>query len=290
MKPRSAITPVVLCADDYALSPGVSEAIRRLIARGRLSATSCMVTTSEWPVEAVALRPFAGCADIGLHLTLTDQAPLTPMPRLAPTGRLPSVGSLIVTALRGRLNPAEIEAEVAGQVESFTTAFGVPPAFIDGHQHIQQLPVIRTAVLRQLARLPGAYVRCGVEPAGSIVRRGIATAKSLLIAGLGLALRREARRAGIPANTRFRGIYDFSGRDPYAALFERFVSAPGQRTLIMCHPGFADPVLAQRDSVTGQRETEFAFLDGPQLPDILARQGVRLARFAALPGANPPTA
>ena len=32
-----------LCADDYGLSPGVNRAIRELIGRGRLNATSVMV-------------------------------------------------------------------------------------------------------------------------------------------------------------------------------------------------------------------------------------------------------
>ena len=32
-----------LCADDYGIAPGVSAAIRDLVARGRLNATSAMV-------------------------------------------------------------------------------------------------------------------------------------------------------------------------------------------------------------------------------------------------------
>ena len=34
-----------LCADDYGISPGVNRAIRDLIERGRLNATSVMVVT-----------------------------------------------------------------------------------------------------------------------------------------------------------------------------------------------------------------------------------------------------
>lgn len=285
------MTPIVLCADDYGLAPGVSRAIRTLIEQGRLTATSCMVTVPEWPAEAVALRPLADRADIGLHLTLTDQAPLGPMPCLAPAGRLPGIGALMLTALRGGLAipavAAEIRAEVTRQVAAFTAAFGAPPAFIDGHQHVQQLPVIRTAVLAQLARLPGTYVRCCWEPGTAIVRRGIAPAKALLISGLGYRLRGLARRAGIPANDGFRGIYDFSGRRPYGTLFERFVSHPGPHTLVMCHPGIADAVLMARDPVTRQRDAEFAFLAGPDMPAVLDHHGIRLARFASPPAAGP---
>ena len=34
---------IILCADDYGIAPGVNDAIRDLVARGRLNATSVMV-------------------------------------------------------------------------------------------------------------------------------------------------------------------------------------------------------------------------------------------------------
>ena len=39
---------IVLCADDYGLSLGVSRGIRELLEMGRLSATSCMVVFPEF--------------------------------------------------------------------------------------------------------------------------------------------------------------------------------------------------------------------------------------------------
>ncbi len=62
-----------LVADDYGISPAVSAAIRDLIARGRLSATSVMTSTPSFsPSEAAALLDVAGSrAAIGLHVTLT---------------------------------------------------------------------------------------------------------------------------------------------------------------------------------------------------------------------------
>src|SRR5262245_10068587 len=81
-------TPIVLCADDYAVAPGVSRAICALIEQGRLSATSCMTVSPHWPEHARWLRPLGDRADIGLHLTLTDHAPIGAM-RLAADGRLP---------------------------------------------------------------------------------------------------------------------------------------------------------------------------------------------------------
>src|SRR5580704_19408936 len=74
-RPRRHIT---LCADDYGISPAVSGAIRDLIAKRRINATSVMVRAPTFShAEAAALREAAGDhAAIGLHLTLT--APFRP--------------------------------------------------------------------------------------------------------------------------------------------------------------------------------------------------------------------
>src|SRR6185312_12462903 len=70
-----------LCADDYGISPAVNSAIRELVVRGRLNATSVMVAAPAFHrSEAVSLDMLnAGAARvaIGLHLTLT--APFRPL-------------------------------------------------------------------------------------------------------------------------------------------------------------------------------------------------------------------
>src|SRR3954471_14378749 len=70
-----------LCADDYGLTEGVNRAIRDLISRGRLNATSVMVVGAAiGRAEVAALQETAAtsprCA-IGLHATLT--APFRPL-------------------------------------------------------------------------------------------------------------------------------------------------------------------------------------------------------------------
>src|SRR5690606_13195439 len=141
---------LVVCADDYALTPGVSRAIRELIAGGRISATSVMTVCPYWREEGPALAAVAGGADIGLHLTLTDQAPLGAMPELAPSGYLPPIEVVVRASLLGRLPVAEIEAEIERQLEAFVAVWGRPPSHIDGHHHVHQLPGVRRALLRVL--------------------------------------------------------------------------------------------------------------------------------------------
>src|SRR5271170_421094 len=70
---------IVICADDYGISPAVNAAIRDLIVRERINATSVIVAAPSFSrAEAQALLAAAGSrAAIGLHVTLT--APFRPL-------------------------------------------------------------------------------------------------------------------------------------------------------------------------------------------------------------------
>lgn len=275
-------TRLIVCADDYALTPGVSRAIRELIAAGRISATSVMTACPLWPDEAPALAAVSGNADIGLHLTLTDQAPLGAMPKLAPQGRLPPIGKVVRASLLGQLPIVEIEAEIARQLERFVEVWRRPPAHVDGHHHVHQLPGIRGALLRILERkgFRTPYLRSCHEPLSRIMARGITPAKALLISSLGAGFVRAASAHGLAVNEGFSGIYDLSAEDQgLEDLFARFIRHLGPRPLMMCHPGYSDAALAGLDTMTGQRDLERAFFAGPEWPRMLESARVVVAPF-----------
>lgn len=272
---------ITLCADDYGLAPGVSDAILALIAMGRLQATGCMTGSPYWPDAAPHLRMLDGKADMGVHLTLTDQTPLDAMPDLAPAGKLPSLPTLLKRALTRRLDRAEIAAELERQIDSFEDHFGRAPDFLDGHHHVHQLPVIGEVVLELWRhRLNGrGWIRSCVEPFPAIARRGIDPLRASIISALGLGFRRRLQAMGVPHNTSFRGVYDFSGRVPFDQLFRRFTDAPGPCALMMVHPGKVDAALVAADSLTHQREVEFAFLASDSCALSLADRRIGLRRL-----------
>ena len=279
---KSDSARLILCADDYAIAPGVSRAVRRLIEAGRLTATSCMTISPFWGSEASALRPLAGRADIGLHLTLTNLRPLGPMPSTCPEGRLPAIRDLTIAAWCRRLDLGEIAAELDRQVDAFESAFGAPPVFLDGHQHVHQLPGIRDVVLdiweRHLADRP-AWLRVTDEPLPAILQRRVERTQAVIVSLLGRGLGRRARARCIPVNDGFSGVQDFSGRIPYERLFEKFLEAPHGRYLVMCHPGEVDDALRAADDITGAREEELRFFESDAFPRLVARHGLALSRF-----------
>src|SRR6516164_2376059 len=161
-------TSIWLCADDYGISPAVNRAIRDLIGRGRLNATSAMVVgPAIGREEANALKAAAACSPrcaIGLHVTLTAPfRPLTMHFRPIDGGMFLSFPKLFRAGLMGRLDPELFRTELLVQVASFGDLFGRAPDFVDGHQHVQLFPGVRDAFLAAVKQAaPKAWGRqCG---------------------------------------------------------------------------------------------------------------------------------
>ena len=273
-----------ITADDYGIAPGVSAGIRELLDAGRLSGTSAMTTFDLWPMEGVRLRPFTKTSMLGVHLTLTDHAPLGPMPKLAPQGRFPSFGGLARAAWMGALDADEIEAELRRQIDAFQSVVGRAPDYLDGHHHVQQLPVVRDAVLKLMReRMPAhAWVRTCVESMGPILSRRVGVSRAIAFAQVGRWLDAAARAADVGTNDGFTGLYDVSPDVPYGERFERFVRRVGEGTALLVHPGWRDDVLRARDTLTAARENELRFLAGKEMPGMLTYANARVATRADL--------
>jgi len=255
---------IVLCADDYGLSPGISRGIRELLATARLSATSCMTIYPEFAADGPKLRPYLDSADIGLHFTLTD------------TDR-----SLAAVAAGTFLRPpklADIIREVERQAELFEEIVGAPPAYIDGHQHIHLFPVIRDAVV-EVAKKLGAYVRVTTESLDLALARRPAAAEAAWLSLMSRTLARLAQRNGVPTNNGFRGPRNFREKTEYRDLFCAMIAGVGDGCIVMCHPGHSDAMLAERDNVLQARDEELRYFASDDFPRDLANANLTLGRL-----------
>jgi predicted glycoside hydrolase/deacetylase ChbG (UPF0249 family) len=259
-----------LCADDYGISPGVNAAIRELIARKRINATSIMVAAPHFGSDEAAaldtLNSGEKRAALGLHVTLTG--PFKPISE----GFTPLRDGRFLSR---RLQLELLAIEIASQVRTFIDAFGRPPDFLDGHQHVHLFPQVRDAFLKVVAEgAPEAWVRqCGrARP-----MRRLHDRKALTLDILSVAFRRKARELGIAFNPAFAGTYSFNAKAKFPKLFPRFLSGLPDGGLVMCHPGFVDTELKALDSLTTLREHEFAFFSSEAFPKALAEHGVALA-------------
>ncbi len=268
-----------LCADDYGISRSVDNAIRDLLERGRINATSVMVVApacDESEVTALKILKQNGQAAAGLHLTLTAPfQPLTSDFKPLHDGAFLPLATLLRNAMFRRLDGDSIARETAAQIEAFHARFGALPDFIDGHQHVQLFPQIRDAVLDTAVRLaPDAWFRqCGrIAP----LSKRLADRKGLLLDILSAGFRRAAARRGVRVNPAFAGTYDFNDSADVAQLFPAFFKGLPADSVVMCHPGVVDDELRRLDPLTTLREKEYAYLAGPEFPAVLAKAAVTL--------------
>jgi hypothetical protein len=267
-----------LIADDYGISPAVSAAIRDLAARGRLSGTSVMVAAPSFDraqaEPLAALTAGATRLAIGLHVTLT--APFRPLTGdFAPTrgGAFPRLAPLMGRAFLGRLDQAKLAAEIAAQFKAFQTAFGRPPDFVDGHQHVQLLPIVRDAFL---AAVREAAPRAWVRQCGSVTS-ALSDPKGLLLDRLSRRFRARAETLGIGTNPAFAGTYTFDNTAQFGTLFPGFLENLPDRGVIMCHPGEVDDELRRLDPLTHLRAREYAYLAGDEFAALLRSREVSLS-------------
>jgi predicted glycoside hydrolase/deacetylase ChbG (UPF0249 family) len=275
---ETTLRRIWLCADDYGMTPAVDAAIRDLIGRGRLNATSVMVASHNFSQDQAAALAVAAAARaaIGLHVTLT--APFRPLSSgFAPLrdGAFPPLPAMAGRALIRSLVPALLDAEIAAQFSAFRTAFGHAPDFVDGHQHIHVFPQIRTAVLRAIKQnAPRAWLRqCG-RPAAA--HKSFADPKGLILDALSAKLRRLAAQCGVRTNPAFAGTYAFRAEADYAKLFPGFLDALPDGGVVMCHPGKVDAELRRLDPLTDLREREYAYFLGESFPQLLSACGYAL--------------
>lgn len=238
---------ITICADDFGYNASVSQGILNLIQAKRISATSCLVTMPNWPQAAkkIKLTPI----HLGLHFNLTEGPLLT----LKQSFSLPQ---LILKSYFRILNPAAIQTELKAQINEFIKYIGRPPDFIDGHQHIHQLPVIRYVLVNFYLHIfiqKKPYIRIS---SNGFIRDALTSPKAFIIGSLGAHfLKKLLQKNHIPHNSSFAGIYGLKQKN-YEACFKKFIKLLNNEGLLMCHPGLPE----KGDHLADTRFKEYNFL------------------------------
>jgi chitin disaccharide deacetylase len=255
-----AVTRLIIHADDFGLTPGVTRGILEAHAAGVVTSTSVMVGTPGWPDAIDRLRAHPSL-DVGLHFNLLVGHP----------GTLPA---LVARALTGRIDVDAVRAECAAQLAELQ-ATGARVTHIDSHRHTHALPGVWDAV-QSVAAAEGLHVRIPSEP-WRTARTPRLAAQLHRAAVSASAWRPSARRS---APIRFTGL-TLNGADDFEAGILRTLDGLGPGvTELMVHPGHVDPPLAAVDSYTWQRERELAALLAPTVANRLARGDIALTSFA----------
>ncbi len=258
VREQGRATVICLCVDDFGLHPGVNDAALRLAGMGRVHAIGSLVGAPAWKGGAHGLRRLdAEGLDVGLHLDLTEY-PLLP-------GSSKPLRSLIAASFTHQLNRQALRAEIQAQLNTFEAAIGHGPAFVDGHQHVHQFPVVRAELLAELDHRYGKH-----PPWIRSTRRAprASAFKAASIEWLGArGLSALARKLGMQQNRRLLGVYDFQGGpERYRTLLRTWLGAAGDADLLMCHPGIR---VNHSDSLNAARDSEYQVLSSPHFDELL---------------------
>ena len=261
---------LIVTADDFGIGLATSRGIVRAHTHGPVTATSLMTVTGDHARRSVPLLADCPDLDVGLHLVLTrcGERPLLARASSGLVGRdgeFLSLGQLWIRGLTRQLDRRGIADEIAAQTEQFHKLMGRPPAYVDGHHHAHQLPVVRDALLDVVGhRLLPPVTRTTIEPPRVRLRVGPMRAKRAVANHLG---RNAARAFGIRwlwSNDYFVGMIAPGDLDR-ASPWRRFLAnLPRSGVVEWCvHPGELDDTLAGRDGYVQQRPVELAKLTDP---------------------------
>jgi len=258
---------IILCADDYGLLPEIDQGILDLLAQQRLTAVSCLVTSEHWLNASQKLTSFQNLVNIGLHLNLTEG-------NLLILDQSFSLKNLIIKAALRILPFKSIYDEISAQYTQFCNTMGRQPDFIDGHQHIHHLPIIREALLQFIEdyRLNAMYIR-NSKSRQFFGKFGFKKALITYSGGRKFASLLKAHK--IAHNSSFAGCYDFKTKLPYQQLFLTFLEDSEDQGLIMCHPGLE----SKRDGLAKSRKKEYNYFISQQFLCDLDQCQVQLTKI-----------
>jgi len=251
---------LIVNADDFGYTPGVTRGIVRAYEGGIVTSTTLMTNAMDTDGAARAARS-APRLDVGVHLVVTYGRPLT-APEKVPSlvtgeGTFPRVTDLLRS---GRPKAEEALVEYRAQYERAKALLGRAPSHLDTHHWVHDLPPLEDAVLA-LAKETGAAVRAhdGRQ-------------------------RSRFRDAGIRTTDRFVREFQHPGAIHLEALLdilERLAAESGTGEL-MCHPAEVDDALLQGSSYARDRGTELETLTDPAVRDAVRRLGIELITYAQL--------
>ena len=282
---------LIINADDYGLSRGITDGILLTHQKGILTSTSLMVNqpATDYAISRAAEVPELG---IGIHLNLTQGMPVLPNDQVRTLvdndGYFYSCGRLANKLLRLQVSAQEIEAEFRAQIQLMKSN-GMMPTHADSHHRIHMYPSAARAFHNAIvsegirrARAPRkqywpANGRWGGPHIGPLYRR--LAAKSYLEFLQSVVFRDlQLPDAGVTFHPSYSG--------KLAALPTAWQSTlehlPGGSYEMWCHPGFLENGFSRTDSIAEQREVEIGILTDKKLRELARRREIQLISFRQL--------
>ncbi len=290
---------LIINADDFGLTAGVNRAIAESHQRGIVTSTTLMANSRAFDDATEIARGEDGKTfSVGCHVVLMDGEPLLP-PDKVPTlleprnGASPrfreSLNDFVVASFRHKLNPDEIEAEAAAQLDRLQQA-GIQPSHFDTHKHAHMFPAVlrpllRAAKSRGVGAVRNPFGQVWPLPLASLLRTRQVWkrfAQLNVLRNFASSFRREVQAHGLRTIDGSLGVLATGVLDMklFAAVVDNIPEGTWE---FVCHPGYSDAELDQVNTRLRQsREQELSLLTSPEARELLQRRGIELISYHQL--------
>ena len=279
---RTVSARVIVTADDFGLSPKVDAGILEAFQRGVVRSTALLVNFPDVKDSIARLRQ-APELEVGIHLNLTAGPPVLPseqVPSLVKAdGNFHDFTTFFARVIQRRISWDDVCREWEAQIER-GVGLGYQFSFLTSHQHVHMLPEAARIVGKLAQKYGVGAARLSRFRLGDMLR-------PLRLKGLALDLfvpsvRKTFQKQALFCND---SIFEIPPGKPDAALLRLcgIVKCLGEGVHeLVCHPGYVDSMLRDRDSYVAERPTELAVLTDAKLSAFLQSDGVELTTFRAL--------
>ena len=276
---------LIINADDFGRHELINLAVEKAFQNGCLRSTTIMAGGEFFDdaVEVVKRNPNLG---VGIHFTLANGYPVLP-PEKIPT---------LVTAegffhenyieflklyVKGEINRAEIQAELAAQLEKVNRA-GLKLTHFDSHQHLHHFPgiigialkIAKTANIPAMRAADTKIFDGSIESFGQIIGR-------LGLGSLSKFAAHSAHTKNILTPEHFSGIV--AGESVTEKFLTKLIKNLDEGTTeVMLHPGTDNEVLKKYCEWEHDFEAELNAVTSPKILKLLEKENIAAVNFSAL--------
>jgi len=147
-----------IVADDFGISFERNKGIIETLEKGIVTHISLMANCDKSSTDAVELFKKGGYNNniIGLHLNLTEGLSLYAKTKLY--GKMGIYDLFLNKEVKER-DTNRIKREIIAQIDWFIDKLGFTPSFLNGHQHVQTIPIIADILIKILKQYKIGYIR-----------------------------------------------------------------------------------------------------------------------------------
>ena len=274
---------VIVNADDFGFSPGVTDGILRAHAEGIVTSTT-IAANMPAAADAVARLGEAPGLGVGVHLNVSQGPVLSDRARrlAGPDGQMnrTAVGVILACLTRPGMLDA-VEAEFDAQIR-WVVDRGIRPTHLDSHRHTHGFPSIFARVVKLARRYDIPFVRwCreslpggGWPEAPKEQRRNRRILSCLARVNAWIAS--DLRAARGTWGTAHTGQIDAAW---LAMVAQRL---PAGLTELMVHPGAGDDLDAGQTRLLESRRVELRALCDPAVKEAFEKNAIELTHYGKL--------